>query len=382
MNFRAAPRRSRVSIVSSVRGAAVPFVVTRAIVLASLGVAYLSAHQLGFVHGARAAGTSKAGLLAWDAAIYERIAAVGYAPAGPEAVRFFPLYPIVARGVAWLPGISTGTAMIIVANFFGFAALVALHALVTSESIGRRAPSHAVWAMSLWPAAFVLVMGYAESLFIFLSILAFFAWRKGYWWLSIVPACLAGLCRPTGLLLAVPALVQAVVSWRDERSLLRGALGRVAAVAAAPAGAAIYLYWARRFGPFLTPIRDQLSGAHRGSVSDPFVTMVHDGRDLLGGHHLGTAMHAPFAIAFVLLTVYLFFRLPAAYCWYAAVTVGVALTASNLDSLERYGLACFPLAIGVGLLIEHRRTRWIVLPAMGALLAALATLAFLGKYVP
>lgn len=54
-----------------------------------------------------------------------------------------------------------------------------LHSLVTVESLGEEASSRTLWVISLWPASFVLVMGYAESLFLVLSAATFYCWRRG-----------------------------------------------------------------------------------------------------------------------------------------------------------------------------------------------------------
>ncbi len=110
--------------------------------------------------------------------------------------------------------------------------------------------------------------------------------------------------------------------------------------------------------------------------------IAHDTVDLVHGQHLGSALHTPFAVVFVILTIYLFFKLPAEYGWYAAGSMLVASASPNLDSLERYGLACFPLAIAAACLTERRLALRAVLTGMGALLTTFALLAFLGLYVP
>ena len=60
----------------------------------------------------------------------------------------------------------------------------------------------------------------------------------------------------------------------------------------------------------------------------------------------------------------------------------VALCARNLDSIERYSLSTFPLAIGAGVLLGRptiERTAFLLLA--GGLVAA-AILAFTGALVP
>lgn len=371
----------------SARAALLPFLVTRAIVLGALAVAHFAVSELHATGsaGARESGTVHAGLLSWDATWYERVAEVGYAGAGKPALRFFPLYPLLGRWLGGVPGISDGVALVVIANVLGFGALVLLYLLVSREEVGTSTAERSIWVLSLWPAAFVLVMGYSESLLLCLSIAAFLCWRTGRPGWSILPSYLAGLSRPDGMLLAIPALVEAVLWWRStQRHAPSSVASRIGSVLAAPAGAFTFLAWA---GPpfsrrFTEPLREQLEPAHRGGFADPFQTLAHDLADLVSVHHLGIAVHGPFAIAFVALTVYMFFRLPASYGWYAAATMVVALTAPNLTSLERYGLACFPLSVAVGCLIENRLARDTVMACMGAVLLAFAVLAFLGLYVP
>ena len=56
------------------------------------------------------------GLLGWDAGWYEAIARSGYGPLGHQSLRFFPLFPLVGRALAVLPGVSAGAALVVVAN--------------------------------------------------------------------------------------------------------------------------------------------------------------------------------------------------------------------------------------------------------------------------
>lgn len=372
------------SLTDSVRASVLPYLVSRAIVLAALGVARFLSDTIHHASPAMKGHLpSYVGLLGWDASWYVRIAEMGYAGAGPSSLRFFPLFPLMIRYLGALPGVSYDAASLIIVNVAAFVALVALHALVTRESLGEGVATRAVWILSLWPAAFVLVMGYSEALLLCLSIAAFWCWRNGRYWWAVVPAYLAALSRPVGLLLAVPALVEILSEHRSRQLRMKDVPPRLCSLLAAPAGAATFLGWsAATTGSFTKPMRLQVQSSHRGGVADPLVTVEHEFHDLFNGVHLGSSLHAPFVVVFVVLTIYLFFRLPAAYGWYAAATMAVAVTAPNLDSFERYGLACFPLAIAAACLTENRSAERVVLAGLGATLACLATLAFLSLYVP
>jgi hypothetical protein len=238
-----------------------------------------------------------------------------------------------------------------------------------------------VWLLAFAPPAFVLVMGYADSLLLAASLVAFLGFRQRRYGLAIFAAFLAGLCRPVGMLLAVPAAIELGANWFSLSNRDRS----VAAVTvlAAPAGAAAYLVWVRViFGGFFLPFQEQLSLSHRGAVSDPFVTVGRDIYYLVHGSHLGVAEHGLWALLFVVLALYLVFSLPASYGWYAVVLLAVVLTASNLSSLERYGLDCFPFVIAGAMLTGRRPVYRAVLGLFGLGLVAFAMLAFIGIYVP
>src|SRR5581483_12500553 len=97
---------------------------------------------------------------------------------------------------------------------------------------------------ALFPAAAVLVMGYAEALFMALSVGAFLALRTRRWEVAAGLGLLAGLCRPLGVVLVVPAAIEA---WREWGSATAGERLRRAGGGAGPApGAGGYLVWPGR----------------------------------------------------------------------------------------------------------------------------------------
>jgi hypothetical protein len=152
--------------------------------------------------------------------------------------------------------------------------------------------------------------------------------------------------------------------------------------AAAPVGGLVsFLGFATTTGAgFLEPLRIQ--EPFRGDIVDPVTRLVRAVADLAGTERLGDGLHAPFAVAFVILAVVVGRRLPAAYTAFAAAIVVVALAAENLNSLERYALSAFPLVIALAMITS--RSPWDR-PTDGLLaggLVALTTLAWVGAYVP
>ncbi len=369
---RAAARRA-------LRASILPWAVARVAVGAALAVA----HELasGDHVSAAAAARIRQGLLGWDAGWYESIARHGYAGAGHASLRFFPLFPLLARGLSVLPGVGVGAAVVVVANACALAGTAVLVALVRHETGDDRLAGRAAWLVCLAPAAFTFVMGYAEATLLVLSAGMFLALRTRRWWWAAALGAAAGLTRPVGALLLVPAAVEA---WRGLRWAGGGErVGRLAATAAPAVGTGAFLGWVGwRYGDALTPLRLQEQGGHHGHLADPFVTLAHDASYLVHGHHLGEGLHLPWVLLAVALVVVAFRSWPVSYGAFAVAVMAVALTGSNLDSFERYALSAFPLVLAGATLTADRRLFRVVVVLSAAGLVGYALLAFTNLYVP
>ena len=271
--------------------------------------------------------------------------------------------------------------MLVISNAAALVAGILLHRLVVAETRDRRLADRAVWLLALLPPAFVLAMGYAESLLLVLSIGTFLALRTGRWGWAAVAGLLAGLARPLGVLLLLPAACEALRGWRATSPRQR--LLRLSAVAAPVAGLATYLLWSwGAMGDALEPLRLQQDASRRGGFANPIARLAHAGGDLFSGRDLGSGLHLPWALLFVALVVVAWRRWPGSYALFATATVAVAVSSSNLDSLERYGLSAFPLVIALAGLAREPWAERAALAIAGAGIAIYATLAFLGAYVP
>jgi hypothetical protein len=368
-----------------VKEALLPFVLARVVVLGALALAHFVVDR---THPTTPGVTARVheGLLGWDAGFYETIARVGYHPLGKESLRFFPAVPVLTHVVAWLPGLGDGAALIIVSNVAAFVATVLLFALVRRETGDPVAARRSLWFLSLSPAAFVLVMGYAESTLLCLSIGCFLALRRAgaarrpNFALAALLGFLGALTRPIGVLLALAVVVELVRWWgRLGRSQRLAGLG---ATVAPVLGLLAFGLWAHHeVGDLFAPLRVQVESGHHGGLSDPFVTVFHDAKGLFH-RHVGTALHVPWVIVALGLLVVCWRRLPASYTLFSAAILGVALAGSNLDSFERYALSAFPLTMAAALLCRGPRIERVVLVVLPAALAGYALLAFLNISVP
>jgi hypothetical protein len=356
--------------------AVVSWVAARIAVVAALAFARYLVTNL----GARdPAGRPPSGLVGWDASWYLRIIESGYQHLPWESLRFFPLLPLLAKPLSVVVG--PRFALLAVVNLASLGAAILLERLVRLESGDRGLATRAVWFLAFLPPAFVFVMGYAESLLVCLSIGTFLALRRRRWGWAVAAGLLAGLCRPLGVLLFLPALIEAARELR--RTGLHERVLRAAAVVAPGVGGLTYLAWSWiAHGDPMRPLRLQQEFDRRGGFENPVTRLVEAARQLSAGADFGSGLHFPWAVGFLVLLVVCFRRWPASYGAFATAIIVLALSAGNLDSLERYGLSAFPIVLALASLL---RWSWLertalVLSACG--MTVYATLAFLGAYVP
>ena len=323
------------------------------------------------------------GLLAWDGTWYRDIAVFGYDALPDAALRFFPLYPLAARGLAWPFGGGSGPvscALVILANLGALAAAVAIYRLVLVERGDQRLARWSAAALALFPTGFVLVWAYSEALFLLGAILVFWGVRTGRWWWAALAGFLAGATRPLGVFLAPAAAVELVRAWRGG---LRGRqlLGGLASVLAPLLGTGVWLVWvADRTGDWLYPFTSQTE--LRGETVNPIVRLWQGVGELFGPEALGDGLHLPFAVAFVVLVVIVGRTWPLSYTLFAVGVLVAALAADNLNSLERYALNAFPVVLAVAGLCTTLWRRRVAAAVGVAGIVSLSLLAWIGTYVP
>ena len=326
-------------------------------------------------------------LARWDSVWYLRVAHHGYSDGGPEAA-FFPLYPLLARGLGELGGGSAAAILIaayLVSLTAFLAALVLFHRLVSLE-LGKRFAGPALLLLALFPGALFFGAPYSESLFLLASIGAFYAARTARWpWAGVCLAA-AAATRSAGVLLAVPLVVLFVQHLRaggrrvDGLWLLLGpvGLGAFALYLGITQGdpfafAGVQDFWYRDFAGPLVGAWDGLVAAFDGA------------RQLLSGSrypvYFKEAGGDPFRTAEINLMLFAFLAFGLAACWGTlrrlppayGVWVAVALLLplsfpvgpQPLMSLPRFLAVLFPIFMWLALVCEERRWTWRVAVLFG-----------------
>ena len=319
-------------------------------------------------------------LARWDSVWYLRIADSGYGDSAPRAA-FFPLYPLLVRGVATVLGGSHG-ALLVAAYLVSLAAFLGALTLLyrlTELELGRRLARPTLLLLAVFPAAVYFGAPYSESLFLLLAVGAFYAARTGRWAWAGACAGLASATRSAGLLLLLPL---ALIWWDARPRRAHDA----AWLALAPVGIAAYAAWLgiAEGDPFrfldvqdawMRELTVPLAGAWDG-----FVAAVDGVRQLASGSrspvYFDKAAGDPFRIAAinVMLFATLVFavvacvgvlrRLPRAYGAWVATSLVLPLTfpvtPQPLMSLPRFVAVLFPVFMWLAVVSDERRSTDLV----------------------
>jgi hypothetical protein len=319
-------------------------------------------------------------LARWDSAWYLTIADSGYEGSSARAA-FFPLYPLLIRGVGTVLGGSNG-ALLVAAYLVSLAAFIAALALLyrlTELELGRRLARPTLLLLAVFPAAVFFGAPYAESLFLLLAVGAFYSARTDRWAWAGACAGLASATRSAGLLLLLPL---GLIWWSSRPRHARDA----AWLLLAPLGIALYAAWlGLAEGDSLRFLDVQEAWSRHFAVPlagawDGLVAAVDGVRQLASGSrtpvYFDVAAGDPFRIAAINVMLFAtlvfavvacvgaFRRLPRAYgVWVAASLVlplTFPVTPQPLMSLPRFVAVLFPIFMWLAVVCEERRVTDLV----------------------
>lgn len=149
---------------------------------------------------------------AWDSDFYEKIAKFGYN--SPHLIAFFPLFPLIVRGVmALVPFAVAGT---LVNNLAFLAALIFIYNWVSSSygsSVGRWTTVVLAW----FPLSIFGTVVYSEGLYLLFSAAALRACEQKRYLPLVLWGSLATATRPTAIALLPTFLI---VAWQERRKAI------------------------------------------------------------------------------------------------------------------------------------------------------------------
>ena len=316
-------------------------------------------------------------LLQWDSEWYFKIVTEGYRYNGDPTIQqnivFYPLYPMLARGLTTISGLTPADALLLVSNVAGWFAIVVLFKLVREE-FGDQIALTTTALLQLFPASVLLSAGYTEPLALLLIVSFFLVLKQRKHYLSA--ALLAGLAlsvRSTGIVL-LPVLLWEMWRSRDRKPFL---VALLPCILLATSGIWLFMiYLWSSFGDSVCIFRWQMA-FHQGTTLaarliaalkfEPFTRMM-----LNDWNPWGQASW--FTLVFIVLIVVGWFRLPATWTLFAmGVLLLPYLTLSggpgSFVSMSRFNLVSFPLFVVLADL--GLRARWLLAGAIGLFGASL-----------
>jgi Mannosyltransferase (PIG-V) len=326
----------------------------------------------------------------WDAGWFIRIARHGYDV--PQSAAFFPLYPLLLRGLAFVVRSHTVAGTLLSLASAAFAAEMIYR--IARAKLGETGARDSVLLIALYPIAFVFTAVYSDALFLALASGSFYAAMRGRPLASGLAGALAVATRPLGLAL-LPALV--ILLWRRRWAglwpllLLPASLGLYAFYLHQHFGDAFAFahaektFWLRHT-PALGPLQGLWEGAH--TAEQGLANLVRhiparmgypEGYAKAYAFGIWNLIHFLLLLAAAWLTWVAWKRLGPAFGIYSAASLLIALSSPAevvpLVSLPRFLLADFPIFIALAALAVGRpRLRESLLVGFGSvgLLAAVA----------
>lgn len=135
----------------------------------------------------------------------------------PDArAAFFPLYPMIVRGIDWVvPGGPVSISLLL--NFVLGATFVAIVGIIARQLFDARTAEKAMIVAALFPGSFVLSWAYSEAVLLTVAGLCFLALARRSWWLAGLLAALGTSARPNGLALVAACGIASLVAIKKDR---------------------------------------------------------------------------------------------------------------------------------------------------------------------
>ena len=313
----------------------------------------------------------------WDSAWYLAIAHHGYRvetspPGGHASDAFFPLFPMLVRGLSTPLHVSPLIVGVVLTVLAGAGAAVAVW-LLARRLAGPRVADRAVALFCFFPGAFVLSMAYAEGLLVLASAVCLLALLDRRWVLAGLSAAVATATRPNAAPIVLACLVAAIVATRRERDLRSW----LAPLLAPLGGIAFFTFLWVRTGSFMgwfrserTTWRDHLdvgiTAVHRvfQTITGPAPSLSPGGLNIQM-----VALGAILAVVGIVLMVQ--WRPPWPVLVFGVTTILMACASVNVGPRPRLLLAAFPVAIAAARKVHGRA--FVALLGVSALTMAVLT---------
>lgn len=294
----------------------------------------------------------------WDSAWYLDIAQNGYSLEynqwGLYNVVFFPLYPFLIKIISFLAAGNFILSGWILSVIFLLLALFYLFKLV-KEFHPEINPYLPVIFLLIFPTAFFLNVVYAESLFLFLSLAAFYYGLKKNFILAGIFGFFASLARITGILLFIPLIWE---YFKNHNFKLKSVFNlKILPIFLIPLGTfGFFLYHYFKFGNFFLFFEIQKNWGRAFTIQKEHFDLFSNPAII------NFSLDAFFTLFAIATALFVFKKLRPSYGSYMLATIAIALSTGTLMSIGRYILVLFPIFIlGASIKNQYLKQIWILI---------------------
>lgn len=302
----------------------------------------------------------------WDSEEYLAIAYGGYS-VHPALINFPPLYPLLVGILGRVLLNHFLLAALVVSNLCYIGGLYFFYRL-TAHHFDEKAAGYACIALAFFPTAHFFLMPYTESLFLLLTLAAFYALAKNRWWLGCFLAGLAAVTRLQGIVILLPIFwlywqqfLQNKQKNEDDNSSRR-LNTKILALFLVPLWLALFELYAH----FSTDSSNEVSGlAHYWGITItwPGDTLVSAVWNIVQPPNFYAPLYNAWGLFLLIMISLTMWKgrkiLPVSYQLYAWASILIYLTRKGdiitTVSLERYLLLIFPAFMYVGLQLSRKK---------------------------
>ncbi len=312
----------------------------------------------------------------WDAIHYLDIAQGGYITDGDRKydLAFFPFYPLLTRIAGFLVG-NYVIGGIVVSGIFSLVAAYFLKK-ITLLDYSKETALSAVFFLFIFPTSYFLHIPYTESLFLALSVGAFYFARQGSWFWCGIFGQFACLTRINGVFLVPALLFEIFYEYRATKSFNRkwlwlslmptGFLGYLFVNYYVTGNAFTFLIYQREhwFKNLDVPWKGIIETFRSFLYRSPGESMTTGFQELL------------FSGVGFLATVFSWFKQRKSYSVWMTLNWTLFVSTSFILSVPRYTLILFPMFIAFAYLSEKNYSFKVLITVWSILYLGLFTALF------
>jgi hypothetical protein len=338
-----------------------PWIISRVLVLTAIMLLsfVVSMDPYGFFHHPHHGWTAL--FSDWDTQHFLTIARHGYFPGRRTCCEqaFFPGYPMAMKGLGWLLGahyIEAGLIIALVASLVAAALLWVLAADWGGEAAGDLA----VVILALHPYALFFNTAYTDAPFLAFALAAWWAGRRGRWWLAGLFAAGATSIRINGVFVAAGLAVMLLEQLIKRRPGMRWWHALSLLSPAVVVGAFFTWLWAHT-GSWTAWQDAQLAGWRR-TTTTPWVGLMLGWQKITASqdlpHRLLNLANLAIVVLALVLTAWLVIQRSWPEACYLGLSVGVVVCSNRLMSVTRFSLTWFPILLILAQTLAPPERRW------------------------